>query len=99
MYRETQVSSLKFPASMESLCAGAMHRGKRSKAWLAQRVFYLTPQVLMNDISSGACPARLVRCLVVDEAHKAIGNHAYCQVMLTAAIAVSIMFLLFSILM
>ncbi|KAK2192917.1 hypothetical protein NP493_20g03036 [Ridgeia piscesae] len=59
---------------------GAMHRGKRSKAWLAQRVFYLTPQVLMNDISSGACPARLVRCLVVDEAHKAIGNHAYCQV-------------------
>ncbi|KAI0226435.1 hypothetical protein LSAT2_023019 [Lamellibrachia satsuma] len=59
---------------------GAMHRGKRSKAWQLKRVFYLTPQVLMNDISSGTCPARLVRCLVVDEAHKAIGNHAYCQV-------------------
>ncbi len=34
----------------------------------------------MNDLSRGACPAVDVKCLVVDEAHKATGNHAYCQV-------------------
>jgi Fanconi anemia group M protein len=43
-------------------------------------VFFLTPQVIMNDLSRGTCPAVDVRCLVIDEAHKATGNHAYCQV-------------------
>ncbi|CAG2228093.1 FANCM [Mytilus edulis] len=35
--------------------------------------------VIMNDLSRGTCPAVDVRCLVIDEAHKATGNHAYCQ--------------------
>ena len=37
-------------------------------------------QVMQNDLGSGACPAREVCCVVFDEAHKALGNHAYCQV-------------------
>ena len=60
--------------------AGAMPPGKRREAWRERRVFYLTPQVLMNDMSRGACVVDSLRCLVVDEAHKATGNHAYCQV-------------------
>ena len=47
---------------------------------MEKRVFFLTPQVIMNDLSRGTCPAVDVRCLVIDEAHKATGNHAYCQV-------------------
>lgn len=35
---------------------------------------------MSNDLSHGALPAADVKCLVVDEAHKATGNHAYCQV-------------------
>lgn len=35
---------------------------------------------MVNDLTRGAVPAAHVKCLVVDEAHKALGNYAYCQV-------------------
>lgn len=57
-----------------------MGPAKRERAWRDKRVFFLTPQVLTNDLSRGSCPAHDVKCLVIDEAHKALGNHAYCQV-------------------
>ena len=64
-----------------NLCiSGSMGPPKREKAWHEKRVFFLTPQVLTNDLSRGSCPAEDVKCLVIDEAHKALGNHAYCQV-------------------
>ncbi|XP_033734152.1 Fanconi anemia group M protein-like [Pecten maximus] len=59
---------------------GNMAPTERKRIWQEKRVFFLTPQVLTNDLSRGTCPAVRVRCLVVDEAHKALGNHAYCQV-------------------
>ncbi|KFU92281.1 Fanconi anemia group M protein, partial [Chaetura pelagica] len=52
----------------------------RRELWATKRVFFLTPQIMVNDLSRGTCPAVEVKCLVVDEAHKALGNHAYCQV-------------------
>lgn len=53
---------------------------ERVSLWESRRVFFLTPQVMQNDLSRGTCPAHLVCCVVFDEAHKALGNHAYCQV-------------------
>jgi ERCC4-related helicase len=35
--------------------------------------------VLANDLEKGICDGRRVVCLVVDEAHKASGDHAYIQ--------------------
>jgi ERCC4-related helicase len=35
---------------------------------------------MVNDLTRGACPASDIKCLVIDEAHKALGNYAYCQV-------------------
>ncbi|NXJ80145.1 FANCM protein, partial [Trogon melanurus] len=52
----------------------------RRDLWTTKRVFFLTPQIMVNDLSRGTCPAVEVKCLVIDEAHKALGNHAYCQV-------------------
>ena len=52
----------------------------RAVMWQQRRVFFLTPQVLQNDLSKGTCPAKDIKCVVFDEAHKALGNHAYCQV-------------------
>ncbi|XP_072284154.1 Fanconi anemia group M protein isoform X2 [Pyxicephalus adspersus] len=52
----------------------------RKDMWHNHRVFFLTPQIMVNDLTRGACPASEVKCLVIDEAHKALGNHAYCQV-------------------
>ncbi|GFQ87310.1 fanconi anemia group M protein [Trichonephila clavata] len=53
---------------------------ERKRMWMKKRVFYLTPQVLVNDLARNICPAESIKCIVVDEAHKALGNHAYCQV-------------------
>ncbi|KAJ8326916.1 3'-5' DNA helicase [Batrachochytrium dendrobatidis] len=48
--------------------------------WKQKRVFFLTPQVMQNDLRSAACSADKVVLLVVDEAHRATGNYAYCEV-------------------
>lgn len=57
-----------------------MAPNKRQSMWQSRRVFFLTPQVLQNDLNRGSCKAEEVVLLVADEAHKALGNHAYCQV-------------------
>jgi Fanconi anemia group M protein len=64
--------------------AGSMSPAERAVAWEVKRVFFLTPQVLTNDLTCGQCPAAGIKCVVVDEAHKALGNHSYCQVSINA---------------
>ena len=59
---------------------GLLAPQKRKLLWESKRVFFLTPQILQNDIGRGACFANNVVCLVFDEAHKALGNYAYCEV-------------------
>nr|XP_019940543.1 PREDICTED: Fanconi anemia group M protein-like [Paralichthys olivaceus] len=59
---------------------GSTAAKQRQEVWRSKRVFFLTPQVMVNDLSRGTCPAQQVKCVVIDEAHKALGNHAYCQV-------------------
>ncbi|XP_028172868.1 uncharacterized protein LOC114361855 [Ostrinia furnacalis] len=62
---------------------GHMHVNTRKQHWQNKRVFFATPQVIYNDIKSGICPGEKIRCLVIDEAHRARGNYAYCQIMST----------------
>ncbi|XP_047525705.1 Fanconi anemia group M protein isoform X1 [Pieris napi] len=64
---------------------GHMRVSTRKEHWLSKRVFFATPQVIYNDIKSGICPGESLRCLVVDEAHRARGNYAYCQIVSTLA--------------
>lgn len=59
---------------------GKMLPVARQKSWKEKRVMFLTPQVLINDLSRGTCQADKIKCLVIDEAHKSLGNYAYCQV-------------------
>lgn len=59
---------------------GSTAAKQRQEVWRTKRVFFLTPQVMVNDLSRDTCPARQVKCVVIDEAHKALGKHAYCQV-------------------
>jgi hypothetical protein len=58
---------------------GSMKVEERRAAWLRARLLFLTPQTLQNDLESGSCPAHEIVCLVVDEAHKATGQHAYVK--------------------
>ncbi|XP_058695831.1 Fanconi anemia group M protein isoform X2 [Poecile atricapillus] len=64
---------------MAEMTGGTQALGRR-ELWNTKRVFFLTPQIMVNDLSRGTCPAVDIKCLVIDEAHKALGNHAYCQV-------------------
>ena len=68
------------PSDDTAEMTGAMQPSERTRAWRDKRLFYLTPQVISNDLSRNICPADVVKCLVIDEAHKALGNHSYCQV-------------------
>ena len=55
-------------------------QGSRRTLWEQKRVFFCTPQTVENDIASCVCPAEKIVCLVIDEAHRAKGKHAYCNV-------------------
>ena len=65
-----------------STSGSTMQSGKREELWNAKRVFFLTPQCFNNDLTKGVCPVENIKCVVFDEAHKATGNYAYCQVSL-----------------
>ncbi|XP_077617403.1 Fanconi anemia group M protein [Crocuta crocuta] len=68
------------PQSHMAEMTGSTQALTRKEMWQSKRVLFLTPQVMVNDLSRGACPAAEIKCLVIDEAHKALGNYAYCQV-------------------
>ncbi|KAI9144812.1 hypothetical protein BKA69DRAFT_744589 [Paraphysoderma sedebokerense] len=59
---------------------GSLSPDSRAQIWENKRIFYLTPQIIQNDLQRGTCPAESIVCLVVDEAHRAQGNHAYTEV-------------------
>lgn len=71
---------MNIPLSDTTEMTGVQNIDVRKSLWKERRVFFLTPQVLVNDLRSSACPAELIKCVVVDEAHRAVKDYAYCQV-------------------
>lgn len=59
---------------------GQMKAEIRRKVWGSRRVVFATPQVVINDLNNDLIDKEKICCIVIDEAHKATGNHAYCQV-------------------
>ncbi|XP_070164974.1 DEAD-box ATP-dependent DNA helicase Fancm [Polyergus mexicanus] len=58
---------------------GAVNQKNRVIAWCKKRIIFATPQVFHNDLEKAIVPSHLVKCVVVDEAHKALGKHSYCE--------------------
>ncbi|XP_078049841.1 FA complementation group M [Augochlora pura] len=58
---------------------GAIHQTQRKLAWSKHRVIFATPQVFHNDLENNIAPADLIRCVVIDEAHRALRKHSYCE--------------------
>lgn len=52
----------------------------RRQIWERKRVFYATPQTVENDLESHVLDARRIVLVVIDEAHRAHKNYAYCGV-------------------
>ncbi|XP_038611928.1 Fanconi anemia group M protein [Tachyglossus aculeatus] len=78
--RDACARLMAIPRAHMARLTGSTQAHIRKDIWTSKRVLFLTPQVMVNDLSRGACPAVKIKCLVIDEAHKALGNYAYCQV-------------------
>ncbi len=63
-----------------SLLLGTVQANKRIDLWNSKRVMFATPQTILSDINRASCPTKSIVCLVIDEAHRATGNHSYVQV-------------------
>ncbi|RMX65972.1 hypothetical protein DD238_002342 [Peronospora effusa] len=66
------------PLSDTAELQGNVPPAMRRMLWNSRRVFFCTPQSLQNDLKRGVCDAEKFVCIVVDEAHRATGNYAYC---------------------
>ncbi len=56
---------------------GEMVPEKRRDAWNQATVCFMTPQTLENDLKAGLYTLSTVSLVVIDEAHKAVGDYAY----------------------
>ena len=67
------------PRSETTLLTGSTPPGLRAKEWSTKRVFFMTPQTMVNDLATGMCDPKRIVCVIVDEAHRATGNYAYVE--------------------
>ncbi|RJE17946.1 hypothetical protein PHISCL_09716 [Aspergillus sclerotialis] len=68
------------PRSQTTMLTGEASPGIRAEQWQVKRVFFMTPQTLVNDLKSGIADPKRIVLLVVDEAHRATGGYAYVEV-------------------
>lgn len=68
------------PRSATTMLTGGISPGLRAEEWQSKRVFFMTPQTIVNDLKTGICDPKRIVLLVVDEAHRATGGYAYVEV-------------------
>ena len=68
------------PRSATTMLTGGISPGLRAEEWRSKRVFFMTPQTIINDLKTGICDPKRLVLVVVDEAHRATGNYAYVEV-------------------
>ncbi|OJJ39781.1 hypothetical protein ASPWEDRAFT_49664 [Aspergillus wentii DTO 134E9] len=68
------------PRSQTTMLTGEAAPGIRAEQWQNKRVFFMTPQTLINDLKTGIADPKRIVLLVVDEAHRATGGYAYVEV-------------------
>ncbi|KAL8741637.1 MAG: hypothetical protein Q9190_005784 [Brigantiaea leucoxantha] len=68
------------PRSATTMLTGGTAPGIRAEEWRSKRVFFMTPQTIVNDLKTGICDPKRLVLLVVDEAHRATGGYAYVEV-------------------
>jgi Fanconi anemia group M protein len=74
---QTFQTFMKVPKEQMVLLTGEINPQKRQNIWEQAQLVFMTPQVLQNDLLSGRYTLEDVSLLVVDEAHRAVGDYAY----------------------
>jgi len=59
---------------------GSMNPKKRIKEWGNSRIIFSTPQTMRNDLEKERYDLSNVSLLIVDEAHRCVGDYAYTNV-------------------
>ena len=67
------------PRSCTTMLTGGVPPALRAEEWKSKRVFFMTPQTLLNDFKQGYADPKKLVLLVVDEAHRATGAYAYVE--------------------
>ncbi|MFX1298470.1 MAG: DEAD/DEAH box helicase [Promethearchaeota archaeon] len=60
------------------ILTGAIPSNKRRKIFKEAKLLFYTPQTLQNDIITGIGDLSDVSFIIFDEAHRAVGEYAYC---------------------
>ncbi len=68
---------LQLPEDELALFTGSVKPAKRAQLWRSASIIFSTPQGLENDILAGRISLEEVTLLVLDEAHRAVGDYAY----------------------
>ena len=68
------------PEADTAVMTGRVSPDRRKLVWETQRVFFCTPQTVEKDLDSQRVDPQRIVCIVLDEAHKARGDFAYCKV-------------------
>ena len=72
---------LNLPEQQEIVAlTGSIPPKKRRDIWESATIVIATPQVVRNDVQNGLTHLSDVALLIIDEAHRANGNHAMAQV-------------------
>ena len=65
------------PPDEINVLTGELSPEKRADLWEKSRIITATPQTIENDILTGRISLEDVVLLVIDEAHRAVGNYSY----------------------
>ena len=60
---------------------GNTNFNKRKNLYNDKKIFFMTPQTLLNDLTYKLFPANEISLIVFDEAHKAMGKYAFNEIM------------------
>lgn len=79
-HQATLAGYLSIPAASMPCVTGEVPPAKRREAWEGATICFMTPQTLENDVAKEAYTMERVSLLVIDEAHRAVGDYAYTSI-------------------
>ena len=74
---QTFINQTTIPEKELIVFTGTVTPKKREELWKIGKIFFSTPQGLENDVINGRIKLDDVSLLIVDEAHRTVGDYAY----------------------
>ena len=78
-----QMDAVRREIRVEDVCeiSGSIGKEHRVRLWRERRLIFATGETVLHDLADGICQAYRFVLIVFDEAHRARGDHCYCQVL------------------